>query len=300
MIQWIKIRTDIFDDEKIKLIEAMPGNDTIIVLWVKLLALAGRCNASGVLILSRTLSGTIPITDEMLASIFHRSIDVVRSALDVFESFGMIHRGENIAVTNWEKHQNEEALAAIRKYDATRKRIQRERQRGNDTDLSGLVRDNPVTVRTLDIRYKTKTKSIQDCANPENQISPPEEEPKTEPLGAYPKAIFAAWTELGDKVIQPASDIAFLSTYSRDISPCVKGIHSDAVLSAIRSFGEIIRAPPGTYYWTARVTVGQFFQKHLDKFLPANFNPRDFRQFDAEDSGESIEDRIKRIRREGT
>jgi hypothetical protein len=118
-------------------------------------------------------------------------------------------------------------------------------------------------------------------------------------LGAYPKKILEAWTDLGDRVIQPASDIAFLSTYSRDVSPSVKGIHSNDVLAAIRSFGEIIRAPPGTYYWTARVTVGQFFQKHLEKFLPANFNPRDFRNFDAEEPGESIEDRIKRIRREG-
>ncbi|HFI0901946.1 TPA: phage replisome organizer N-terminal domain-containing protein, partial [Streptococcus suis] len=36
-IKWIKIVTDIFDDEKILLIESLPEADTIIVVWFKLL-----------------------------------------------------------------------------------------------------------------------------------------------------------------------------------------------------------------------------------------------------------------------
>ena len=39
-IKWIKIVTDIFDDEKILLIESLPEADTIIVVWFKLLTLA--------------------------------------------------------------------------------------------------------------------------------------------------------------------------------------------------------------------------------------------------------------------
>lgn len=34
-IKWIKIVTDIFDDEKILLIESMPDADSIIVMWRK-------------------------------------------------------------------------------------------------------------------------------------------------------------------------------------------------------------------------------------------------------------------------
>ena len=40
-VKWIKIVTDIFDDDKMKLIDAMPEADTIIVIWFKLLAQAG-------------------------------------------------------------------------------------------------------------------------------------------------------------------------------------------------------------------------------------------------------------------
>ena len=36
-VKWIKITTDIFDDEKILLIESLPEADSIIVIWFKLL-----------------------------------------------------------------------------------------------------------------------------------------------------------------------------------------------------------------------------------------------------------------------
>ena len=45
-IKWIKITTDIFDDEKILLIESLPEADSIIVIWFKLLCLAGKMNTA--------------------------------------------------------------------------------------------------------------------------------------------------------------------------------------------------------------------------------------------------------------
>ena len=62
-VKWIKIVTDIFDDEKILLIESMPESDGIIVIWFKLLCLAGKQNNNGILMLNDKL----PYTDEMLA-----------------------------------------------------------------------------------------------------------------------------------------------------------------------------------------------------------------------------------------
>ena len=41
-VKWIKIVTDVFDDEKILLIESLPEADSIIVIWFKLLCLAGK------------------------------------------------------------------------------------------------------------------------------------------------------------------------------------------------------------------------------------------------------------------
>ena len=57
-IKWIKIVTDIFDDEKILLIESLPEADSIIVIWFKLLCLAGKQNNSGVFIMNNGIAYT--------------------------------------------------------------------------------------------------------------------------------------------------------------------------------------------------------------------------------------------------
>lgn len=99
-IKWIKITTDIFDDEKILLIESLPEADSIIVIWFKLLCLAGKMNNSGVFL----LSDKIAYTDKMLATIFRRKESTVQLALKTFEQFGMIEILDGvITIPNWGK-----------------------------------------------------------------------------------------------------------------------------------------------------------------------------------------------------
>ena len=43
--KWIKISTDTFQDKKIEQIEGMPGGEKILITWIKILLLAGACNA---------------------------------------------------------------------------------------------------------------------------------------------------------------------------------------------------------------------------------------------------------------
>lgn len=118
-VKWIKIVTDIFDDEKILLIESMPDADSIIVIWFKLLCLAGKTNNGGVFI----MSNQIPYTEEMLATIFRRKLSTVQLALQTFEKFGMVEIIDNvITIPNWGKHQTldqlEERKEYMRKYMA--------------------------------------------------------------------------------------------------------------------------------------------------------------------------------------
>ena len=102
-VKWIKITTDIFDDEKILLIESLPEADSIIVIWFKLLCLAGKMNNSGVFVMNNRL----PYTDKMLATIFRRKETTVQMALKTFEEFGMIEIIDGvITIPNWGKHQN--------------------------------------------------------------------------------------------------------------------------------------------------------------------------------------------------
>ncbi|MGA4710026.1 phage replisome organizer N-terminal domain-containing protein [Bacillus safensis] len=124
-VKWVKLSTQMFDDEKIKLIEQMPESDTLLIIWVKLLAQAGKTNASGFIYLSEN----VPYTDEMLAHIFGRPLGIVRMALDTFRKFGMIEINDQnfISICNWEKHQNLDALEKIREQNRLRKQKQRKK-----------------------------------------------------------------------------------------------------------------------------------------------------------------------------
>lgn len=112
-VKWIKITTDIFDDEKILLIESLPDAYAIIVVWFKLLCLAGKQNNSGVFL----LNDRIPYTDKMLATIFRMKETTVTMALQTFEQFGMIERIDNvITIPNWGKHQTLDQLESKKEY----------------------------------------------------------------------------------------------------------------------------------------------------------------------------------------
>lgn len=125
-VKWIKIVTDIFDDEKMLLIESLPDADGIIVVWFKLLCLAGKQNNSGVFV----LNDKIPYTDKMLATIFRKKESTVRMALETFERFGMVEIVDGvITIPNWEKHQSLERLDKIREQTRARVANHREKQK---------------------------------------------------------------------------------------------------------------------------------------------------------------------------
>ena len=122
-VKWIKICTDIFDDEKIILLETLPDSDSIIIIWFKLLCLAGKQNNKGVFLL-----GNIPYTEEMLATYFRRPVKTVKLALKAFENFRMIEIIDNvITIPTWEKHQALDQLELSR--EQTRKRVAAYRER---------------------------------------------------------------------------------------------------------------------------------------------------------------------------
>lgn len=160
-VKWIKIVTDIFDDEKILLIESLPEADSVIVIWFKLLCLAGKNNNSGVF----TLNDKIPYTDEMLATIFRRPLNTVRMALRVFEQYGMIEIiNKVITIPNWGKHQNLDKLEAKTEY--MRKYMQEYRQKqlcktNSKTNSKANVSEADKDIE-LDENKNTKTNPLDD------------------------------------------------------------------------------------------------------------------------------------------
>ena len=125
-VKWIKITTDIFDDEKILLIESLPDSYAIITVWFKLLCLAGKQNNSGVFM----MSNKIAYTDKMLATIFRMKESTVTMALNVFSDFGMIEIVDGvITIPNWGKHQNLDQLESKKQYMRNYMKEYREKQK---------------------------------------------------------------------------------------------------------------------------------------------------------------------------
>ena len=124
-VKWIKITTDIFDDEKILLIESLPDAYAIITVWFKLLCLAGKQNNSGVFMM-----GQIAYTDKMLATIFRMKESTVTMALQTFEQFGMIEIIDGvITIPNWGKHQSLDQLESKKEYMRNYMKDYREKQK---------------------------------------------------------------------------------------------------------------------------------------------------------------------------
>lgn len=124
-VKWIKITTDIFDDEKILLIESLPEPYAIITCWFKLLCLAGKQNNNGVF-----LMGRIAYTDKMLATIFRMNEATVKLALNTFVQFGMVEIVDGvITIPNWDKHQSLDAYEKKKERDRLYQQQRREKQR---------------------------------------------------------------------------------------------------------------------------------------------------------------------------
>lgn len=126
-VKWIKVSTDLFNDEKIKLIRSMPDGNSVIVVWLQLLLLAGRVNQGGFLVVSDT---EIPYTEEMLSTHFDMKLSTVLMAMETFKRFGMIEIIDDIYhITNWAKHQSLDGMEKIRERDKERKREARAKAR---------------------------------------------------------------------------------------------------------------------------------------------------------------------------
>lgn len=124
-VKWIKIVTNVFENRKIKQIATMPEGDAIVLIWFKLLCLAGKTNDKGAIY----FTANMPYTDQMLATEFNKPLPTVQLALSTFQRFGMIEIAEDnlIYISSWEEYQNIDGMEKIRAQG--RERINRYREK---------------------------------------------------------------------------------------------------------------------------------------------------------------------------
>ena len=138
-VKWVKLTTDMFDNRKIKHLRRLPEGNNIVLIWVMLLTMAGRCNSGGMIFLTEN----IPYTPKMLADELDFEENTVVLALDALEKLDMILTDNGVfTIAGWEEYQNIEGMEKIREQNRLRKQRQRENQKLLDSasrDVTGQV-----------------------------------------------------------------------------------------------------------------------------------------------------------------
>ncbi len=160
-VKWIKLATNVFDNRKIRQIEILPDGDSIIVIWMKLLCLAGNINDKGLVY----FTAEIPYTEQMLSTQFSRPLTTVQLALKTFQQFGMIDVVDDmIHISSWEKYQNIEGMEKIR--EQTRQRVAKYREKKKLEQKSNVTlhvtQCNAIEEEREEDKNKSKSESVED------------------------------------------------------------------------------------------------------------------------------------------
>lgn len=160
-VKWIKLTTDMFDNRKIRHLRKLPEGNNIVLIWVMLLTMAGKCNAGGMIFLTEN----IPYNSKLLAEEVDFEERVVELALKALHELGMIETdGDYFTISNWKEHQNVEGMERIREQNRIRKQNQRAKQKlaieeshvtsrdshATDIDIDkDIEKDNTVSIDTV-------------------------------------------------------------------------------------------------------------------------------------------------------
>jgi predicted phage replisome organizer len=251
-IKWIKITTDMFEDEKIDYISTLPDADSIIIIWVRLLAMAGKCNTGGYVFLTEN----IPYTEEMLANKFKKNVNTIKLAMATFQMLGMIEIIDGrIFIVNFEKHQNIDGMEKIK--EQTRQRVIRHRQKlkqleapkevvKTDRDNGEIESDSNATCNVTvtqcnaidkdqdkDQEYNNISSGISSGHERDDSITHPDKsvditDRKEDPV----QEVFEAWNKIN--VIKHHQVTVEIKA---DINKALKKSPKDEILKAIERYG---------------------------------------------------------------
>ena len=99
-VKWIKVPTDIFDDEKIRDLEKYNDCDAYICLWLNILCHSKLKNIHGQ---KEFKIANIELTDEVLQAAFRYKGESIGKALQILERNGFIQRYKNsiVCISFW-------------------------------------------------------------------------------------------------------------------------------------------------------------------------------------------------------
>ena len=135
-IKWVKLTTDMFDNRKIKHLRRLPEGNNIVLIWVMLLTMAGRCNSGGMIFLTEN----IPYTPKMLADELDFEESTVLLALKSLEQLNMIVTdGDFFSIAGWDEYQNIEGMEKIREQNRIRQKKWYDKQKALPNVIPNVI-----------------------------------------------------------------------------------------------------------------------------------------------------------------
>ena len=157
-VQWLKVYTDIFDNEKMKKLLRNRDGDTYFRVWIQLLTLAAKSNQHGAILLGEN----IPMSKDDLAKVMHKTLNKLEKIIqDLYELDMIIIEKETICIKNWDMYQSADELEKLR--ESNRRRQQKYREKQKDSNV--IVTSS----NTEDKNREEKNKNRQDISNLENE-----------------------------------------------------------------------------------------------------------------------------------
>lgn len=227
-VSWIKIETEMFNNVKIGHIRKLPEGNNIVLIWVMLLTMAGRCNANGLIFLTEN----IPYNEKLLADELGFDESVIQLALTALENFGMITRdGNMLAIPGWEEHQNIEGMDKIREQNRIRKQKQRERQKlAIEQDMS---RDSSRDV-TQQNKIKNKKEELDKDKEKDNNLIVSKDTIRQTDV----RRVIEEWNKLQDVGIAPVTRMKSSSKRYKMLQTRIREYGIDDVIKAISKIRE--------------------------------------------------------------
>ena len=132
-MEWVKVMCNFLDHRKIKLIRKEPRGDTLVLLWLSLVAEAGKCGRGGALLVCENT----PYDAKTLSLLLAMKKTTVERGLDLFARLRMIEwQGDILCIRNWRKYQSEEKLELRREKERLRQQRHRQKEPGGPTPMS--------------------------------------------------------------------------------------------------------------------------------------------------------------------
>lgn len=167
-VKWIHLNIDIFSNPKIKYLRGLKDGNYLVLIWIMLLAAAGRSNAGGKICVTEN----IPMDTSMLAEEFKFKKLLIDRALSEMIKLDMIYiRDGFITVIGWEEHQNASGLEKIREQNRIRQARYKDSQKppldnvtNNVTANAKVTHGNATDIESdkdiyKDLKEKDKKKS---------------------------------------------------------------------------------------------------------------------------------------------